>query len=112
MALLIVSALSEDTIAAPGNANPNYITVSVTDNSGNPVTGLVAANFQVQPMIVAPGGSLVNITTVAAITFPGFYLVNVVPVPGQTWKLGVYIFAVVVVRGADRGQAQCSVLLD
>jgi hypothetical protein len=31
MAFLNVVALSEDTIAAPGNRQPNYICVSVTD---------------------------------------------------------------------------------
>ena len=34
MPLLNVQALSEDTIAAPGNRNPNYIGVSVTDSAG------------------------------------------------------------------------------
>ncbi len=112
MARLIVSALSEDTIAAPGNRNPNYITVSVTDANGVPVTGLGAANFKVDPMIVGPGGALVNIVSVSAGRLPGFYLIQVVPINTETWKSGTYIFCVATVRGADQGQALCQVLMD
>ena len=115
MARLIVSALSEDTIAAPGNAQPNYITVSVSDvSTGGPVSGLTAANFKVDPMIVGPGGSLVDIASAYESTrIPGFYFVNVVPMKTQTWKSGVYIFAVAVTsKGGDKGQALCSVQMD
>jgi hypothetical protein len=86
--------------------------VSVTDANGAPVTGLAAANFKVDPMIVGPGGALVNITGVNASRLPGFYLVNVVPISTQTWKAGVYIFAVAVARGADKGQTLATVLMD
>ena len=112
MALLIVNAASEDTIAAPGNRQNNYIVVSVTDAVGNPVTGLAAANFQVQPVIVGPGGALVNITGASAAGLPGFYIVDVVPIRTETWKAGTYIFAVAVHRGADKGQNLASVLMD
>ena len=112
MSLLIVEALSEDTVAAPGNKLPNYITVSVTDVNGVPVTGLTKTNFRVQAMIVGPGGALVNISGVTAGPFAGFYRVDVVPIPGQTWKYGVYIFAVVVAKGGNHGQNLASVLLD
>jgi hypothetical protein len=110
--MLFVSAFSEDTIAAPGNRQPNYIIVSVTDNNGIPVTGLGVANFKVDPMIVGPGGALVNITGVTAGRMPGFYLINVVPIRTETWKSGVYIFAVAVERNADKGQALATVLMD
>ncbi|MBL0352338.1 MAG: hypothetical protein IPP03_06690 [Dechloromonas sp.] len=112
MSMLFVSAFSEDTIAAPGNRQPNYIIVSVTDNNGIPVTGLGVANFKVDPMIVGPGGALVNITGVTAGRMPGFYLINVVPIRTETWKSGVYIFAVAVERNADKGQALATVLMD
>ncbi|HEX2909211.1 MAG TPA: hypothetical protein VH186_00280 [Chloroflexia bacterium] len=112
MSRLIVSALAEDTIAAPGNRQPNYITVSVTDPEGVPVSGLGAANFKVDPMIVGPGGALVNITGVTSGRLPGFYLVNTVPIRTETWKPGVYIFAVAVEHGVDKGQALTSVLMD
>jgi hypothetical protein len=112
MAKLIVNALSEDTIAAPGNRQPNYIVVSVTDANGVPVTGLGIPNFKVDPVIVGPGGALVNITGVTAGRLPGIYLIFVVPIATQTWKSGVYIFAVAVNRGADQGQNLCSVLMD
>ena len=112
MARLIVNAFSEDAIAAPGNRQPNYIVVSVTDANGAPVTGLAATNFKVDPMIVGPGGALVNILGTNPGRLPGFYHVNVVPIKKETWKAGVYIFAVAVERGADRGQSLASVLMD
>lgn len=112
MARLIVTAFSEDTIAAPGNRKPNYIIVSVTDADGAPVTGLAVVNFKVDPMIVGPGGALVDITSVNAGRLPGFYHVNVVPIRTETWKPGVYIFAVAVERGGDKGQNLATVLMD
>ncbi|MEI7748710.1 MAG: hypothetical protein WCI81_06515 [Chlorobiaceae bacterium] len=112
MARLIVTAFSEDTIAAPGNRQPNYIIVSVTDVNGLPVEGLRVANFKTNPMIVGPGGSLVNITGVAAGILPGFYNINVVPIGTETWKQGVYVFAVAVEHGVDKGQTLATVLMD
>ena len=112
MARLIATAFSEDTIAAPGNRQSNYIVLSVTDADGAPVTGLGASNFRVDAMIVGPGGALVNITGVTAGRLPGFYHINVVPIKAETWKKGVYIFAVAVQRGADRGQTLATVLMD
>ena len=88
MAGLNVVALSEDTIASPGNRNPNYITVSVTKGDGTPVLGLAKPNFKVDPMIVGPGGALVNITSVVGGRLPGTYLINVVPILAETWKSG------------------------
>lgn len=112
MARLIVVALSEDTIAAPGNRQPNYIVASVTDRNGVPVTGLTASHFKVDPMIVGPGGALVNITNVMPGRLPGFYHVNVVPIRTETWKAGGYIFAVAVEKGVDRGQTLATVVMD
>ena len=112
MPRLIVEAFSEDTIAAPGNRQPNYIVASVTKPTGAPVIGLAAANFKVDPMIVGPGGALVNIINVTAGRLPGFYHVNVEPIGTQTWKAGVYIFAVAVKKGLDQGQTLATVLMD
>jgi len=112
MARLIVAAFSEDSIAAPGNRQPNYIVVSVTDSAGIPVAGLGVPNFKVDPMIVGPGGALVNIIGLSAGRLPGFYHINVVPIRTETWKAGVYIFAVAVERGVDQGQALATVLMD
>jgi len=109
---LIVEALSEDTIAAPGNRRPNYLTVSVTNENGLPVTGLTATNFKVDPMIVGPGGALVNIDRVAAGRLPGFYHIDLLPIRTETWKAGVYVFAVAVEKGLEHGQNLCSVLMD
>jgi hypothetical protein len=112
MARLIVNAFSEDTIAAPGNRQSNYIITSVTDVNGSPITGLRAANFKVDPMIVGPGGALVNITGVSAGRLPGFYHIDVVPIRAETWKAGVYIFAIAVERAPDKGQTLAKVLMD
>lgn len=112
MALLHVQAASEDTIAAPGNRLNNYILTSVTDANGEPVTGLGSGNFRVDPMIVGPGGALVNIVNVSAGRLPGFYHINVVPINTETWKGGVYVFAVAATRGTDKGQALTTVTMD
>jgi hypothetical protein len=112
MARLIVTAFSEDSIAAPGNRQPNYIVVSVTASTGVPVTGLGAPHFKVDPMIVGPGGALVNITGVTAGRLPGFYHINVMPIGTEKWKAGVYIFAVAVQKASDQGQTLATVLMD
>jgi hypothetical protein len=43
---------------------------------------------------------------------PGFYHINVVPIRTETWKAGVYIFAIAVAKGASRGQTLATVLMD
>lgn len=112
MAKLFVSALAEDTISAPGNAQRTYIIVGVEDASGNPVEGLTAANFRVGTEIVGPGGSISSIQSVHNGALAGVYHMNILPLAGQTWKAGVYIFSIAVTRGADKGQALCSLLMD
>ncbi len=112
MARLIVIASSEDAVASPGNRLSNYIAVSVTDLNGEPVTGLTAENFKVDPMIIAPGSSGVEISSVFAGRMPGFYYVNVVPAHMENWKGGVHIFAIAVKNGADKGQTLATVLMD
>jgi hypothetical protein len=112
MARLLIVPLSEDTIAAPGNRQPNYIELSVTDANGNPVTGLGVSNLKFDPMIVGPGEALVNITSVSAGRLAGFYHINVVPIRTETWKPGVYIFTIAAERGADKGKTMASVLMN
>lgn len=117
MARLIVTARSEDAIANPGNREDNYIVVSVSNKNGAPVTGLDIPNFSVDPMIVGPGGALVDITRVAAGRLAGFYHLDVKPINQETWNSGVYIFAIAVTRSrrkgsTDKGQTLASVLMD
>ncbi len=112
MALLNVAAMSEDSIAAPGNRRPNYVEVSVTNAQGEPRTGLSVTNFKVDPMIVGPGGALVDITRATAGRLPGFYHLDIVPIRTETWKAGVYILAVAVTSGSDKGQTLAGVLMD
>ena len=113
MARLIVTAIAEDTIAAPGNVNDSYIVVSVTDSNGVAVTGLTKANFAVGSPIVGPGGSISHINTVSTGgSVTGVYILRIAPLAGQSWKSGVYIWSVGVIRGADHGQALCTTLMD
>ena len=107
-----VTADSEDTVAAPGNREPNYIVVSVTDTNGAPVSGLAATNFKVDAIIVGPGGALVDISRAVGGRLPGFYLLDVVPIREETWKKGKYIFGISVEKGRERGQALASVVMD
>lgn len=64
------------------------------------------------------GGALVNIVDVTPGRLAGTYLVRVLPIRTETWKGGVYIFAVAVERSAgkgskaDKGQNLASVLMD
>ena len=112
MARLIVEAHSEDTVAAPGNRLSNYICVSITDTNGNPVTGLTVENFKVDPMISAPGSGLVHVNSFFAARLPGFYYLNIAPDNMGHWKHGVYIFAIAVEKGKDKGQTLAAVLMD
>jgi hypothetical protein len=112
IARLIVTAESEDTIASPGNREPNYIAVSITDRAGDAVSGLTAAEVTVIDIVVAPGGGGVRVTNVSPRQLPEFYIVFVTPNEPQTWKSGVYIFGVLVERGGDRGQALAKVSMD
>jgi hypothetical protein len=111
MALLIVNAFSDDTIEPPLNRLPNSVVLSVTDNHGTPVAGLAVANFKVQPVVVTPSLSMVNVVGVIAGVFPGFYVVDVATIGKNRWKEGVYIFAIAIERGPDHGQCLASVLV-
>ena len=113
MALLIVNAIAEDTIAAPSNANDSYIVVSVTDANGVAVPGLTITNFAVGSPIVGPGGSISHITTVSSGgSVTGVYILRIAPLAGQTWKSGVYIWSVRVTSGVNVGQTLCTTLMD
>jgi hypothetical protein len=98
-------------VARPGNRLPLYLVISVTRSSGTPVTGLATADFQVDPIIVAPGGAMVTVSSVSE-PQPGTYLVQVIPIPAGTWHLGRYLFWVAVVSGAARGQTVRDVFVD
>jgi hypothetical protein len=54
----------------------------------------------------------VNIVNVNPGRLSGFYHINVVPIRAETWKAGVYIFAIAAERGADHGQTLATVLMD
>ena len=90
--------------AAPaGSQAPMNIILSVERSNGVPRTGLTAANFAVDAMLVVTGGALVTIDSVGEMK-PGVYLMRVVPVEGDpfqqgAWQLGRYIFWIAVTAG-------------
>jgi len=112
MTLLRVEALSEDSLAAPGNRNVNYIALSVTDNTGGAINGLNIVNVQVAPILIGPTSGPVTVIGVLAAPLGGFHLVEIVPHGTETWKAGTYIFGVTVNFNGARGQALCSVVMD
>lgn len=112
MARLIVTALSEDALAAPKNRKPNYIIVSVTDTNGVPVEGLTASDFTIKTIVAPGGGTISNLVAAAESDFPGVYLIEITPDKKSAWKKGVYIFAVGVHSKFDRGQTIANVDMD
>ncbi|MDQ4027579.1 MAG: hypothetical protein M3214_05940 [Actinomycetota bacterium] len=112
MARLAVRAEAEDTLASPGNSEPCYIALSITTGAGEPVSGLSAADFRVEAIVLAPGGALVGISEVSARALPGFYLMRIAPNEPNTWRAGVYIFGLLVETENAQGQALAKVSLD
>lgn len=102
-------------VAAAGNSDPLYLVVSVTDADGVPASGLAAADFTIDAVIVAPFGSKVEIASAGEVQ-NGAYLLWVVPITYQgtqyTWKLGRYLFFLTVTRGVDHGQTVCAVFVN
>jgi hypothetical protein len=88
--------------------------VSVTDADGVPVSGLTAADFFIDAMVVGPGGSQVEIAMTGGGQH-GDYALRLVPVTYQgtqyTWSYGRYIFFLAVTSGADQGQTICAVFV-
>jgi hypothetical protein len=117
MARLIVEAVgtagtaASQGVARPGNQLPLPLVVSVIRSSGLPVTGLTAQNLQVDPIIVAPFGAGVTIGRMIE-PQPGTCLVEVIPVPAGTWRLGRYLFWLAVTSGANHGQTVFAVFVD
>ena len=112
MARLNLVAIAEDSIASPGNALELYIMMSVTNNAGVAVSGLGMSNFNLGTEIVGPMGSISHISSVTNGSVAGIYSMQVLPLAGQTWKAGVYIFSITVTSGSNTGQTLCSVLMD
>lgn len=110
---LNVIAKGEDVIAIPGNKLPIYIIVSAIDHSGQPLTNLNILNFELNTIITPPGGSLL-IETIRLIetNIEGIYLLYIIPHEQQTWKNGVYVFAISVIKDKLRGQTLVNVLVD
>jgi hypothetical protein len=112
MAKLYVTAVAEDSVANPGNATNSYIILSVEDSNGAGLGGLTAANFKLGSEIVGPGGSTSTIIAVNNGKLVGTYFLKLIPLAGQTWKSGYYIWSVAVTSGANHGQCLCTCLMD
>jgi hypothetical protein len=112
LAGLNITALSEDILATPGNREPNYIVISITYTDGKPLRNLDSHDFAVEVVVAPAGGTVRHNIRVVETDFPGVYVMEVVPDAEEVWKAGVYIFAVGVHSGFDRGQTIVDVLLD
>ena len=110
MARLTVEAVAEDSLAAPEERPTNRIVASVTDPNGEPVTGLTAANFRIDPM-AATNAAQVNVARVSAARLPGFYHIDVVPANGSGARK-ICVFAIAASRGADKGQTLATFAVD
>jgi hypothetical protein len=95
--------------AAAGNSNNALLLVSVTDTNGLAVRALTSSNFKVDASVVGPGGALVDIRSASENPRAnGFYIIDIVPTTFKgtqyTWVKGIYLFAVTVTSGSNRGQ--------
>lgn len=112
MALLYVVGHGDATLAAAGNRDTAQVTLSVTDRTGAPVNGLVAANVRVGVTIVAAGGSHLEMTSLGGGPIQigpgppgdGIYLLALLPVQNYDWRPGTYTVVAIVTRGHDHGQ--------
>lgn len=104
MALLNVVAHGSPLTSAAGNKNPATLLVSVTDTSGNGITGLGSTNFTLDTMVVGPGGAAVVVNSITVGAYAGYYRINVVPTGAFNWAKGEYGVAVIVTSGTNKGQ--------
>lgn len=111
MARLTVEAVAEDIVAPPEERPANRIVASVTDPNGEPVTGLTAANFRIDPMVTG-NGLKVNVARVSAAGLPGFYHIDVVPSGHEPRPRSVCVFAIAASRGVDKGQTLATLAVD
>jgi hypothetical protein len=110
---LNVMAEAEDVLAIPGNNLPIYLVVSITNLFGQPITKLNISNFEISTLIAAPGGSsLIDTIRVIETKTEGTYLVYIIPNQQETWKKGVYIFTISVIKDKIKGQSLVNVFVD
>ena len=106
MAHLNVVVHGNPTTAAAGNRNPAAILISVTNSAGVPVTGIPAANVKYNTMLVGALGSDVVASSFGALTFAGYYRLEVVPIGTANWVMGEFDIAIVVKNNiGDTGQS-------
>ena len=111
MAKLNVIAIGHDGNAVPGNALALNVIVGVTDNKGVGIVKLKITDFLIGCEIVGPGGSTSYISTATIGKLSGTYLLTLLPIAGQNWYAGVYIFSINVTYGTDHGQTIWSSLM-
>lgn len=98
--LLDIVAHGNPTTAKAGNRDPAQILVSVTANSGTPVTGLTASDITLDTLLVAPFGSNLVVSSFGLATFGGYYRIDVVPTGTLKWAAGEFDVAVMVKNGS------------
>lgn len=106
MSKIEVNAIVENSRSGAGNTNPLYLVISVVDENGAGIVGLTASHFTLCSEMVGNGGVYSHVSSVSSIN-PGIYVLRVLPLTGQTWKQGVYVYSVVVHHGLHRGQTLC-----
>lgn len=111
MPRLEINAVVENKNSAGGSKNPVYIVVSVVDSNGAGVVGLNTSHFTLCSEIVGNGGGYSHISSVSSVN-PGVYVLRVLPLSGQSWKQGTYVYSVVVHHGVNRGQTLCKFSLN
>ncbi|MBS1914544.1 MAG: hypothetical protein JST22_21345 [Bacteroidetes bacterium] len=111
MARLYVEAVTAPTLAANGNRNLAAVLLSITDTSGNGVSGIGAGNFTIGNPIVGAGGASVVISSVAASGPTGAYLMRLLPNGANNWADGTYLISLDVAIGTDDGQTVCSLVV-
>lgn len=77
------------------------------------ISGVQSADFVIKPVLVAPGvGEITVLVRTHESDFSEVYLLEIVPDEKIPWRKGVYVFAVGVRKGFDKGQTLASVLMD
>ncbi|PLX97055.1 MAG: hypothetical protein C0622_13780 [Desulfuromonas sp.] len=112
MSRLIVTAVGTNVLATTDNSDVCYVSVSVTDAYGNPVTGLEKSDFEVGTMLVAPGGTALVLAAVRPSVLPGFYAFDMRPHGYELWMKGKYVVAIAVQKEKKKGQALVTIQID
>jgi hypothetical protein len=99
MARLVVEAAAESNNVLAGTTTPVNIYLSVTDNTGTPVTGLPkkwVGGFRLHNLTVSLGPTIELKYVANHPSGTGFYRLQVAPTGTHSWVAGVYIVGITV----------------